>query len=588
MMRFRLTWILFAAAVVASCAYYNILWTANDEYKRVMSDPSISDFWDPYTQERVAGENAKLLTSVTKRCGKILLLYPKSKWVDDALLLMGNCFVLKREYPSAMRKFDELINLYAESELVDQARYMRAYTLILQELEPQALTALAGLIAETDVKLVREKSVFLRGRVYLNNLDHKNAITHLKTYMTEFPNGRKSARVRLDLGASLLRTGRPEEAIEVLEVVRGRAGENGLIAGLQIGRAHKQLGEYETAISIFEGIIVKSEEDTLKARARMETAGVLIEQGKPDSAISILTEADSLLANENRELKAELSYKIGMIHEKHLGDFDAAKVAYGRAGGSQTEFSILAAKKTKAIGDMHKYQESLSDSIPDSPDEQALSRFLLAEIYLEDLGLKDKALEQYKSIADSFPASTYAAKSMIATAALLEAREDTVARVYYRTVIDSFPNTVYANLARSGLGLPLADIVTETPPDTLSLSEIPTVPIPEALRPREVEIPTVVLPDSLLEDSGRDSKTHRKVSRPDDRRPGRTPERVVDRSQEIGPPVPEDLEPVDEAAPEVPVLPPHEKVPLDSAAAREGAGAPEDTLEPPQAEEPGR
>ncbi len=598
-MRFRLVWIVLATVVVVSCAYYNILWMAKDEYKKVMSDPEISDFWDPYTQEAVTGENARLLTSVTKRCGKILLLYPESKWVDDALLLMGNCFVLRREYLSAVRKFDELVNLYAESELVDQARYMKAYTLILQDSELQALTELAGLIAESDDKLIREKAIYLRGRVLLHDLDYKNAITHLETYMAEFPEGEKSAQVRLDLGASLLRTGKPEQAIEVLQEVADRTREDGLVAGLQIARAHKQLGEYETAISMFEDLVVTSEEDTLKARARMETADVLLEQGRTDSAISILTEADSLLPDGQRDLKSEINYTIGMIHEKHLGDFDEAKIAYVRAGGSQTEFSILAAKKNKAINDMRKYQESLSDSIPDSPDEQAMSRFMLAEIFSEDLGLRDEALKQYRSIADSFPASAYAAKSMIATATLLEAREDTVARVYYRAVIDSFPNTVYANLARAGLNLPLADIVIETPPDTLSLSEIPTVPIPEALRPPEPEIPTVVLPDSLRKDSGRDSGTHRKVTRPDDRRSRRTVDRIVDRTYEIGPPVPKDLRDVDEAVPEVPDLPPHEKTKLDSAVGREGTTdppvidtldttAPEDSLESPDTEGPGR
>jgi len=577
MMRFRLVWIVLAAVAMASCAYYNIFWMAKDEYKKVMSDPEISDFWDPYTQEAVAGENARLLTSVTKRCGKILLLYPESKWVDDALLLMGNCFVLKREYLSAARKYDELVNLYAESELVDQAKYMKAYTLILQDSELQALTELASLIAESDDKVIREKAVFLRGRVLLHDQDYRNAITHLETYMAEFPEGRKSAQVRLDLGASLLRTGSPEQAIEVLQEVADRSSEDGLVAGLQIGRAHKQLGEYETAISMFEDLVVTSEEDTLKARASMELAEVLLEQGRTDSAISILTEADSLLADGNRDLKAEINYTVGMIHEKHLRDFDEAKIAYVRAGGSQTEFSIRAAKKNKAINDMRRYQESLSDSIPDSPDEQAMSRFMLAEIYFEDLGLRDEALEQYRSIVDSFPASTYAAKSMVATATLLEARGDTVARVYYRAVIDSFPNTIYANLARAGLNLPLADIVIETPPDTLSLSEIPTVPITEALRPPEPEIPTVVLPDSLRKESTRDSERHRKVSSPDDRRSRRTVDRIVDRTHEIGPPVPDDIDTAVDVVPESLAVPP-----------KETGAAPEDSLGSPQSEVPGR
>jgi tetratricopeptide (TPR) repeat protein len=450
---------------------------------------------------------------------------------------------------------------------------MRAYTLILQESPRQALTELAGLIAETDDKLIREKAVYLRGRVYLNNLDYAKAIPQLEAYITDFPQGRKIVDVKLDLGASLLKTGKPEQAVEVLTKVAGRASEKGLIAALQIGRADKRLGRYDAAISMFEDVIARSVEDTLKARARIETAGVLLEQGKTDDAILVLTEADSLLAKEDRDLRAEINYTIGIIHEKHLGDFDGASAAYDRAAGSQTKFSSLAAKKTTAINDMHRYQETLSDSIPDSPDDQALNRFLLAEIYLEDLGLTTEALKQYRSIADSFPASAYAAKSMLSAASLLDAGGDTLARVYYRTVIDSFPNTVYANLARSGLDLPLVDIIGETP-DTQSLAEMPTVPVPEELKPREPEIPTVVVPDSLREASARDSLAPARGSRPDIRPPRRTPEPAIDRTWEIGPALPEISDTVGTGM----------ASPVDTL----GTSSPGDTLESPESEGPGR
>jgi TolA-binding protein len=535
--RVRLLSALLAAAAIASCAYYNIYWMARDEYKKAMSDPEVSDFWNPFTQERLTGENARLITSVTKRCGKILLLYPNSKWVDDALLLMGNCYVLKQEYVTAVRKYDELINLYSESNLVDQARYMRAYTLILQDSQRQALTELAGLIAETDHPLIKEKAVYLRGRVYLNDQDYAKAITELETYISDFPAGKKVVDVKLDLGACLLKTDKPEEAIEVLKKLAARPSGKGLTASLQIGRARRQLGEYDSAVSIFNDVITRSVEDTLKARARIETAGALLEEGRTDDAIQVLTEADSLLVKGNPDIKAEINYRIGMIHEKYLGDFDGATAAYARATGSQSEFTALAAKKTQAINDMRKYQEALSDSIPDSPEDRAQKKFLLAEIYLEDLGLRDKALKQYRSVADSFPASPYTAKSMLSAASLLDATGDTLAREYYRAVIDSFPNTVYANLARSGLGLPLEDIVMESSHEKAP-EELPTVPVPEALRPREPEIPTVVVPDSLRAASDRRSEADAVVAHPDVRRPRRHPEHAEERTWEIGPPPP--------------------------------------------------
>jgi hypothetical protein len=113
---FRLPAAAVLLALAASCAYYNIYWMASDEYDVILSDPEVSDLWDPYSHRKVTGNNAKLVDSVISRCGKLIVLYPKSKWVDDALLLMGNCFLFKGDYTNAGKKYDELLRLFARSE----------------------------------------------------------------------------------------------------------------------------------------------------------------------------------------------------------------------------------------------------------------------------------------------------------------------------------------------------------------------------------------------------------------------------------------------------------------------------------------
>lgn len=479
----RAALVVLALAAFASCAYYNIYWMAKEEYDKVVSGPDFQGFWDPYSHRKVTGENSKLAESCIKRCGKLILLYPESKWVDDALLLMGNCFLLRGDYANASKKYDELLRLYATSDLRYEARYMKAYNLILLDATPQAVIELDELLGGVTERVVREKATYLRARVSYEAGDCEEAVGYLDKYISTFPNGARVNEVRLSLGGCLIKTGRRDEAVEVLRPLYQRPGDQGTVAGLQMGRAYRGLNQNDKALEIFERLAAETPTDTLKAKAIIEIANTLLGQSRPDEAIQRLVEADSLLTDKDGDLKAEIEYRIGNIYEKHILDFDRATGSYKAASKSKSKFGKLAAKRSDALQDLKRYSEALADTIPDTPDDRAMKMFLMAEIYLEDLGLAEKGFDQLKIVADSFPTSEFAAKSMLTVGSLLDARQDTTALLYYRRVVEDFPGTVYENVARSRLSLPLVDVAVEAPApapviaaDTSAVSEIPQVP----------------------------------------------------------------------------------------------------------------
>jgi TolA-binding protein len=478
---YRAALVVLVLAAFASCAYYNIYWMAREEYDKVVSRPDFQGFWDPYNHRKVTGENSKLAESCIKRCGKLILLYPESKWVDDALLLMGNCFLLRGDYANAAKKYDELLRLYATSDLRYEARYMKAYSLVLLDAIPKAVTELDELLGGVTERTVREKATYLRARLSHAAGDCEEAVGYLDKYVSTFPNGPRVSEVRLSLGGCLIRTGRRDEAVEVLRPLYQRPGDQGADAGLQMGRAYRGLGQNDKAFEIFERLAAETPTDTLKAKAIIEIANTLLGESSPDEAIKRLVEADSLLADEHGNLKSEIKYRIGNIYEKHILDFDMATESYEAASKSKSKYGKLATKRSNALKDLKRYGEALTDTIPDTPDERAMKMFLMAEIYLEDLELTEKGFDQLMVVADSFPASKFAAKSMLTIGSLLDARQDTTGLIYYRRVMEDFPGTVYENVARSRLSLPLVDIVVEAPApavaaDTAAASEIPQVP----------------------------------------------------------------------------------------------------------------
>jgi tetratricopeptide (TPR) repeat protein len=450
-----------ASAVLGSCAYYNIYWMASQEYERATAAKEFSEFWDPFGQKPLTGDALKDIDSCAKRCGKILLLHSKSKWVDDALVLMGNCFALKGEYANAIRKYDELLKFYPSSELVDQARFMRAYTQVLDGSTDLALASIEAIEGEIKTKIWREHAVFLAGKIHQKNADCDGAISSYETYLKDFPGGRRAVDVTLALADCLIKVGRQAQAAVLLEPLAGREDLGGSLASVKLGAAYRKLGQDEKALGIFKRLADNALVDSVRARADIETAITLEGQGKPEEAIEVLVAADSL---GKTALGGEARYRIGLVYEQHLSDFAKATAAYDEAAKAATEYGKSATKRGTALKSVAKYEAALADSSLTDVGQLAMNRFHLAETYLLDLGMAPRAETQLRFLSDSLPSNAFTARSKLALGSLLQADGDSMAREYFQAVVDSFPTTVYANVARSHLGLPLVDVPVEVAP----------------------------------------------------------------------------------------------------------------------------
>ena len=456
------------AALVLGCAYYNIFWTAEHEYEKAIEGTTIADFWDPYSQPKASGETLKNVDSCIKRTGKILLLYPKSKWVDDAMIIMGNCFLIKGDYPDALRKYEEILRLYSTSEFAPQASYMKAYTLVLQGSPEEALAWLAeGPKPERGEWL--ERSLLLQARIYEEQGECEQAIPRFQDYLARFPEGHRATDATLALGECLIRVGKQTEALTLLEPLAKRADLAGALASLRLGRAYRDLGDDKAALGIFEHLFDVASADSVRARALIEKAITLDKEANCEEAVRVLSLADSL---GKGTLGGEAQYRMGLICERGLSDLENATKAYTEAAKGTSKFSDLAQKRLVALRALDSYEKSLADTTVQSVDSQAMNRFLLAGTYLLDLGSTGKALDQYRIVADSLPANPYTARAKLAVGGLLDSQGDSIlAGFYYRAVADSFPGTIYANMARSRLGLPLEDVAVAHP-DTVSADSL--------------------------------------------------------------------------------------------------------------------
>src|SRR4051812_32218526 len=93
----------------SGCAYYNTFYLAKRYYKDAHKEQekSVSGAISPGAATRY--------DQVIHQCLKVITEYPKSKWVDDALYLMGASLYGKGDYAGAIHRLDELETRFPKS-----------------------------------------------------------------------------------------------------------------------------------------------------------------------------------------------------------------------------------------------------------------------------------------------------------------------------------------------------------------------------------------------------------------------------------------------------------------------------------------
>ncbi len=129
-------------------AYFNTYYNAREAY-----DEGVR------TQERSGDRAARTSFDKCLRVSsKLLQFYPESRWVDNTILLIGQCYVHMEQYHRALRKFDELEAEFPDSELMPDVRIWRARSLLALERDEACRAELGRL---KGVKLNREQRVEL-------------------------------------------------------------------------------------------------------------------------------------------------------------------------------------------------------------------------------------------------------------------------------------------------------------------------------------------------------------------------------------------------------------------------------------------
>jgi len=482
----------FLACVFTGCAYFNTFYNARSHFakaERIQAGRTLGD-------DSVAGSAVTEYDLAIEKCNKVIQHHSDSRWVDDAILLMGRSYFGKHQYSDALDKFRALADSPA-SDLREAATYWLGATYYELGRPEEGRQTFERLLVEFPHSPRRAEALRVQAESLVRENRVAEALTAYRRILGEFPDASDRAENLFAIGELYMQAGFFDSAYAAYDEVARTAGEFDIRLEARVLRGDalfrekrhaEALETYRTALDV--GRSLPAEE---KVVIELKAASCRVELGEYERAIS---EYEAIAETYQSSVHAaEALFKIGFIQEARYGNYTAALASYQKIKElpAASMRSVFAADADRRARELKRLVDAGLTSPAQGGDAEASGAFLLAEQFLFQETDTAKAIAQYATVEERFPGSEEAARAAFARAWLADiarAGEDSVNAQYLR-VVRSYPGTEQAVgageiLIARGLGdlvpreamtLSVKPPKSETSPaDSMARQEAPEMP----------------------------------------------------------------------------------------------------------------
>lgn len=432
-----------------SCVYYNTFYHAEETYKKAEKSQQKAK------REVATGTEVKDYQDAIKKASKVLTFNPKSKWVDDALFLIGKSYYNLGDYPKAERKFQELVTNFPKSNLVEESYYYLGLSRYKEGNKVEATEALISLLDNPKMKKRKSEVCFELGEIKFEEGEHAEAINFYKRMLEQYPKEELNPEAQFRIGEAYFQLKDFAQAKESFSKVRkyGKQGELIYQSIYWTGESAYNLKDFKEGLSIFSDLSREKKYAKYLPNIELKIAEGYKLSDSLDMALKKYEEVT--LAFPKTEQSAEAYYRAGMINLEGKRDLKKGQELFDKAKTDwpASPFAKSALEKSADISKLSTYQEQVTK-------EESLKvvapLFHLGEFYLTQMNLPESALAEYQTVVDKYPESEYAPKSVYAIAWIYENiyQDSAKAKEYYHKIIDQYPNSDYSKKALAYLSLP--------------------------------------------------------------------------------------------------------------------------------------
>jgi TolA-binding protein len=476
-----------------SCAYFNAFYNAKRYFRDGEKD------YETATKNNTGNTPTQNYNKAIDASIHLLENYPNSKWVDDALLLMGKAYYRIRQWNKAERKFQELITNYPQSPLVPEGKYWAALTMKENGKRNEAITELRSLIGMELPQDLKTNVRFALADLLFEDKSYDKARLEYEKIVEKSKGKSDRSRAQYRVAECWDLAGKDSLAAEAYLKVLTYKPERKMEFDAQFhnGIVLKRLEKYDEVRNIFESLLKKDIYFEYFPQVELELADLLYHTGYIEEARSKYQRLVEV--NPHTEVSARACYELGRIYLQNDRDLDKAKENFSKVKGefAQSEYNepaqeeIAAIDNFKAIstsrervaaqlvtleevlksmreqGEKHDSTEqnkseahedsvTIKNQIDEKYHDLDSHDFRLAEYYLFDIDDLDSVVSYLSFLIKPGVSDSIRAKSLITMAAIQRDSlgNKSFADSCYRVLLSEFPGTDYENFARQQLGLP--------------------------------------------------------------------------------------------------------------------------------------
>ncbi len=407
----------------------------------------------PQQEANLVSTNARQkFSTAIEKASKLLSYYPSSKFVDDALLMIGKSYYYLNDDLKAERKFLELFAKFPSSDLIPEAEVWYGRTLLREKRYADAVAALDKNIAtapERGAKKFGAQAAIALGRYYSSIHDYQKAIGYFQKAIDLSGDDALNAETQLRIGfcySGLEDYSNAEKAFGHVDdfspdYYTQFQGE------FQRARMLAKMKKYDDALAAVQNLLDDQKNSENFAKLHLAIANIYLAEGRTDDAIARYTYIDTTYAKTDESARSY--YNLGRYYEYQLFDYAKARVNYDKAKSENAASDIT--KDAFARADMFTKYFALNAEL--AKDDSTIRYIGRQRAIRDSLAQFPDSMRQHDSSAvkvsnarpDSLPSArtlTAAALDSIRAADSLKAKATELRLAAEQVFVDSMSHSI--------------------------------------------------------------------------------------------------------------------------------------------------
>jgi len=399
-----------------SCVYYNTFYNAKLKFKQAEQNQfgkdkkprssrgatEINRAGPPIEPSISIGEKT-LYKSAIEKATKVVVYHPESKYVDDALWVIGKSRYNITEYIASDKKFRELVVRFPQSEYADDAYYYIGMGQFWMKKYDAALESF-NQVTESKNSNYRDDAAFNIAYMDFINENYSSAILSFEEFLKEFPKSDSAATAQFFIGVCKDSLDEFIGAIQAYNIVDKYKPSHELYfdSRFAYGSTALKADSIKLGMSVFEDLSKQERYFERSSNIRLKIAEGMHLMGKTEDAEAEYMKVIEQFPRTNQS--AEAYYRLGLIYQDTKDDLVKAKEYYNDATKEKRDspFYHLALTKSANITKLETYRLKLDRDVPkeSEPNDTLQPDSTDIESIQEDA---DSSLEQIPQLTSLMP-----------------------------------------------------------------------------------------------------------------------------------------------------------------------------------------